>query len=136
MADLEAGLEHSVLTGHIHTAVVRFDGKMMSSSEEGQQGDQAKIVKILITHPKTHGRLEPQWGWEQLVSDPPCATDGARSVFWWAGGGGSLVEAVLALRVITAPGLSSRPSVTSVGQRENGCRPSALVQAMSSDRVP
>ena len=45
VAELDAGLEHSILGGQLDTAAVWLHGKLLSSSEEGQQVDRARIVK-------------------------------------------------------------------------------------------
>ena len=47
VADLDAGLKHSILRGQLDTAAVWLHGKLLSSSEEGQQVDRARIVKEL-----------------------------------------------------------------------------------------
>ena len=47
VADLDAGLEHSILGVQLDTAAVWLHGKLLSSSEEGQQVDRARIVKEL-----------------------------------------------------------------------------------------
>ena len=47
VADLNAGLEHSILGGQLDTAAVWLHGKLLSSSEEGQQVDRARIIKEL-----------------------------------------------------------------------------------------
>ena len=43
----DAGLEHSILGGQLDTAAVWLHGKLLSSLEEGQQADRARIVKEL-----------------------------------------------------------------------------------------
>ena len=47
VADLDAGIEHSILGGQLDTAAVWLHSKLLSSSEEGQQVDRARIVKEL-----------------------------------------------------------------------------------------
>ena len=47
VADLDAGLEYSILEGQLDTAAVWLHGILLSSSEEGQQVDRARIVKEL-----------------------------------------------------------------------------------------
>ena len=47
VADLDAGLEHSILGGQLDTAAVWLHDKLLSPSEEGQQVDRARIVKEL-----------------------------------------------------------------------------------------
>ena len=48
VADLDAGLEQSTLGGQLDTAAVWLHGKLLSSSEEGQQVDRARIIKKLL----------------------------------------------------------------------------------------
>ena len=55
VADLDAGLEHSVLGGQLDIAAVWLHGKLLSSSEEGQQVDRARIVKELSNISKFMG---------------------------------------------------------------------------------
>ncbi|CAN0446353.1 unnamed protein product [Ascophyllum nodosum] len=55
VADLDAGLEHSILGGQLDTAAVWLHGKLLSSSEEGQQVDRARIVKELSNVSKFMG---------------------------------------------------------------------------------
>ena len=55
VADLDAGLEHSILGGQLNTAAVWLHGKLLSSSEEGQQVDRARIVKELSNVSKVMG---------------------------------------------------------------------------------
>ena len=55
VADLDAGLEHSILGGQLDTAAVWFHGKLLSSSEEGQQVDRARTVKELSNISKFMG---------------------------------------------------------------------------------
>ena len=55
VADLDAGLEHSILGGQLDTAAVWLHGKLLSSSEEGQQVDRARTVKELSNVSKFMG---------------------------------------------------------------------------------
>ena len=55
VADLDAGLELSILGGQLDTAAVWLYGKLLSSSEEGQQVDRARIVKELSNISKFMG---------------------------------------------------------------------------------
>ena len=55
VADLDAGLEHSILGGQLDTTAVWFHGKLLSFSEEGQQVDRARIVKELSNVSKFMG---------------------------------------------------------------------------------
>ena len=55
VADLDAGLEHSILGGQLDTAAVWLHGKLLSSSEEGHQVDRARIVKELSNVSKFMG---------------------------------------------------------------------------------
>ena len=55
VANLDAGLEHSILGGQLYTAAVWLHGKLLSSSEEGQQVDRAGIVKGLSNVSKFMG---------------------------------------------------------------------------------
>ena len=58
VADLDAGLEHSILGGQLDTAAVWLHGKLLSSAEEGQQVDRARIVKELSNVSKFMGRTK------------------------------------------------------------------------------
>ena len=75
VADLDAGLEHSILGGQLDTAAVWLHGKLLSFSEEGQQIDRARVVKEFSNVSKfsrqccTLGRI-------------PHAAVGASSAFW------------------------------------------------------
>ncbi|CAN0461434.1 unnamed protein product [Ascophyllum nodosum] len=55
VADLDAGLEYSILGGQLDTAAVCLHGKLLSSSEEGQQVDRARNVKELSNVSKFMG---------------------------------------------------------------------------------
>lgn len=55
MADLDAGLEHGMLGGQLDTTAVWFHSKLMSSSEEGQQVDRARIANELSNISKFMG---------------------------------------------------------------------------------
>ena len=55
VADLDAGLEHSILGGQLDTAAVWLHGKLLSSSEEGQQVDRARILKEISNVSKFMG---------------------------------------------------------------------------------
>ena len=59
VADLDAGLEHSILGGQLDTTAVWFHGKL-SFSEEGQQVDRARIVKELPNVSKFMGGAKNQ----------------------------------------------------------------------------
>ena len=71
VADLDAGLEHSILGGQLDTAAVGLHGKLLSSSEEGQQVDQelSNVSKAPSRQCCTLGRT------------PHAAVD-ASSTFW------------------------------------------------------
>ena len=53
VADLDAGLEHSILGGQLDTAAVWLHGKLLSSSEEGQQVDRARIQNSFQLSPSS-----------------------------------------------------------------------------------
>ncbi|CAM9836514.1 unnamed protein product [Pylaiella littoralis] len=71
MADLEAGLDHSMMTGQLGIAAVCFHDKMMSSSEEGQQVDRARIVKELSYISKFMGGSNRGGGGSSAYQQPP-----------------------------------------------------------------
>ena len=80
VADLDAGLEHSILGGQLDTAAVWLHGKLLSSSEEGQQVDRARIVKELSNVSKFMGGAKNRV--DSTLGRIPHAAVGASSTFW------------------------------------------------------
>ena len=82
VADLDAGLKHSILGGQLDTAAVWLHGKLLSSSEEGQQVDRARIVKELQNISKfmcgAKHRVDSVVPW----GGPPHAAVDTSSTFW------------------------------------------------------
>ena len=58
VADIDAGLEHSILGGQLDTAPLWLHGKLLSSSKEGQQVDRTRIVKELSNVSKFMGEAK------------------------------------------------------------------------------
>ena len=78
VADLDAGLEHSILGGQLDTATVWLHGKLLSSSEERQQVDRARIVKELSNVSKFMGgakhRVDRDMPWGGAPMQPLALT--------------------------------------------------------------
>ena len=82
VADLDAGLEHSILGGQLDTAAVWLHGKLLSSSEEGQQVDRARIVKELPNISKFMGGAKHRVDSVVPWGGPPHAAVDTSSTFW------------------------------------------------------
>ena len=83
VADLDAGLEHSILGGQLDTAAVWLHGKLLGSSEEGQQVDRARIVKELPNISKFMGGAKHRVDSVVPWGGPPHAAVDTSSTFWW-----------------------------------------------------